>query len=296
MGFIKSSTNKKDFIIINPPYFKHIEIFIKCFHELNFGGTLICLHPATPFLSRKIVNEKPSTKTIKKIVSDWEAILTLLNGNELFDINQEAPLSLTRIKKVKNKNIKVVNNYYKKQNKTITYTNLDDIFIHGNLLVNSIKEKIDKQNTNSIEENLFRKTKKYKKYLLKVNAISTGVPKNGKPSGKFQSIISKKYENSFDELLYTEKTTENTSNEITFDSEIEALNCFDYLLTKFSRFAVSTLKLNQNLHRGELRAVPYLDFTQEWDDEKLFNYFGFTQEEIDFVNEYIQDWYEQDTK
>jgi hypothetical protein len=54
--------------------------------------------------------------------------------------------------------------------------------------------------------------------------------------------------------------------------------------------------LNQNLHRGELRAVPYLDFTQEWDDEKLFNYFGFTQEEIDFVNEYIQDWYEQDTK
>ena len=40
--------------------------------------------------------------------------------------------------------------------------------------------------------------------------------------------------------------------------------------------------------------IPYMDFSQEWTDEKLFDYFELNQEEIDFINTYIQNWYERD--
>ena len=43
-------------------------------------------------------------------------------------------------------------------------------------------------------------------------------------------------------------------------------------------------------------SVPYMDFTQKWNDEKLFKYFEFNQDEINFINDYIEDWYEQDIK
>ena len=71
---------------------------------------------------------------------------------------------------------------------------------------------------------------------------------------------------------------------------------FEYFKTKFVRFSISIYKLNQNLHRGELMAVPYMDFSKEWTDEKLFDYFELTQEERDFINTYIQNWYERDFK
>jgi len=41
-----------------------------------------------------------------------------------------------------------------------------------------------------------------------------------------------------------------------------------------------------------LDAVPYLDFSQEWTDEKLFDHFNLIQEERNFITEYIPDWYE----
>jgi 5S rRNA maturation endonuclease (ribonuclease M5) len=295
-NIIKPNKMNPDFIIINPPYKgdTHIEIFNKSFEELNDGGTLICLHPATPFINRKEVSRSPATQRINEIVSEYLSKLTLINGNDIFDIAQESPLCITKVKKEKNKNIEVINNYYTNSNDINIYESLDDVFIHGNSIVKSIKEKLENLIHISIEENLYRKTKKYKNYLLKINAISTGTPKNGKPSGKFQSIISKKYENSFEDILFTNETTKNSSNEIVFDSVLEAKNCFNYLLTKFARFAVSIYKINQNLHRGELKAVPYMDFSQEWTDEKLFDYFQLTQEERDFINTYIQNWYERD--
>ena len=35
-----------------------------------------------------------------------------------------------------------------------------------------------------------------------------------------------------------------------------------------------------------------MDFSQKWTDEKLFDEFGLTQEERNFIKEYIPNWYE----
>ena len=67
-------------------------------------------------------------------------------------------------------------------------------------------------------------------------------------------------------------------------------------MTKFSRFCLSLRKTGGDLNYIDLEMIPYMDFSQEWSDEKLFDYFELTQEERKFINTYIQNWYEQDTK
>jgi site-specific DNA-methyltransferase (adenine-specific) len=77
-----------------------------------------------------------------------------------------------------------------------------------------------------------------------------------------------------------------------FKSNKEASNFLRYLKTNFARFALSLFKNNSQLDRGELEIVPWLDFTQEWTDEKLARHFELTKEEIDFINKHIPKYYE----
>ena len=65
-------------------------------------------------------------------------------------------------------------------------------------------------------------------------------------------------------------------------------------MTKFARFCLSLRKTGRDLNSTDLIYVPYLDFSEEWTDEKLFKHFGLDSEEQEFINEYIQDWYERD--
>jgi site-specific DNA-methyltransferase (adenine-specific) len=66
-------------------------------------------------------------------------------------------------------------------------------------------------------------------------------------------------------------------------------------MTKFARFCLSLYKNSANI-LSDLKAVPYMDFSQEWTDEKLFKHFNLNKDEIKFINEYIPNWYERDFK
>ena len=306
MGFIKSSTkewlSKKDFIIINPPYNKHMEIFNTAFKELSDGGTLICIQPSTPFINRKPTSDGVHEKRMKQIVSENKTRLVLVNGNEIFeDAGFFAPLSITTVQKVKDKKIEVIYSHINPDNKEVkVYDKLDDIFIHGDDRVLGIRDNIFSKMTTSIWDNVSRKGSFDNNYV-KINTVCGNPPKSGKLNPDFFCLIYKADEYKKDKLVIPHKSLPldtGDKNYISVSTREEGNNCFDYLLTKFARFCLSLYKMNSQLSRGELLAVPYMDFTQKWDDEKLFNHFGFTQEEIDFINEYIQDWYEyeQDTK
>ena len=90
--------------------------------------------------------------------------------------------------------------------------------------------------------------------------------------------------------LFTEKVGESFLK-FYFDTEKESDNFLNYLKTNFVRFLLSIYKNNQNLHRGELEIVPWLDFTKEWTDEKLYKEFNLTKEEIDFIEKNIPKYY-----
>ena len=297
MGFINVVPNKKDFIIINPPYKGglHIQIFNKAFEELNDGGTLICLHPSTPFINRKSTKDDGKTQKIKEIVSKYKTRLTLVDGNKIFDAGFFTPLSITRVEKVLDEKIEVVYSHIDSTNKEVkVYNKLDDIFIHGNDIVLKIKDKIFSKMTTSISDKLSRKGS-FDNFYLKINTIGGHPPKTGetKVHPDFYCMIYKENENNIPDLI-TNLSINGDFNYVSFFSMEESKNCGDYLMTNFARFCVSLYKINVQFSRGELKAVPYLDFTKKWNDDLLCSEFGISDDEREYMESYIGKWYERD--
>lgn len=73
-----------------------------------------------------------------------------------------------------------------------------------------------------------------------------------------------------------------------FFTEKEALNFDKYLKTKFVRFLLRQAISSLNVTRECFRFVPNEDFTQEWTDEKLYQKYGLTVDEIDVIEHSIR--------
>ncbi|QWD38655.1 restriction endonuclease [Polynucleobacter paneuropaeus] len=74
----------------------------------------------------------------------------------------------------------------------------------------------------------------------------------------------------------------------TFDEEKIAHNMAIYLRTKFVRFLISLRKNTQHLINSRFSFVPDLDMTVQWSDKKLYARYGFSQQEIDFIEGQIK--------
>jgi site-specific DNA-methyltransferase (adenine-specific) len=73
-----------------------------------------------------------------------------------------------------------------------------------------------------------------------------------------------------------------------YNSQAEAENMANFLRTKFCRFLVSTILLTQNITKGKFIFVPNLSMKEKWDDEKLFAKYELTENEIDFISQFIR--------
>ena len=295
---------KFDNILMNPPYKGglHVDMFNKAFELLKEGGSMTCIHPSTPFINRKPTRADNKTKRIKEIVSKYKTRLTLLDGNRIFNAGFFTPLSITQVEKVLDEKIETVYSHIDSTNKEVkVYNKLDDIFIHGNDLVIGIYNKILSQMSISVESKLYRNGSIGNLYL-DINRTCGHPPKKGEiqVNPDFYCLVYKKNENNYNDLIIqtpNQKSEQNGGtgfNQISINSLKEGEYLFKYLLTKFSRFCISLYKMNIQLTSKELDILPYMDFSQEWTDEKLFDYFQLTQEEIDFIKGYIPNWYERD--
>ena len=68
-----------------------------------------------------------------------------------------------------------------------------------------------------------------------------------------------------------------------YDSEVEANNLSIYLRTKFVRFLVGLRKNTQHITRDRFEFVPKILMDKAWTDEKLYQHFNLTHEEINFI-------------
>lgn len=68
-----------------------------------------------------------------------------------------------------------------------------------------------------------------------------------------------------------------------FETEVEAKNFANYLATKFVRFLVHQRKASQDVIPERFKFVPDLDMNKAWDDQKLYERFSLTPEEIDYI-------------
>ena len=74
----------------------------------------------------------------------------------------------------------------------------------------------------------------------------------------------------------------------TFDNREQAENLISYIKTRFFRFFVLYKKNTQNAARGVYALVPIQDFNEPWTDEKLYSKYGFTDEEIEYIESMIR--------
>lgn len=73
-----------------------------------------------------------------------------------------------------------------------------------------------------------------------------------------------------------------------FADENETENVISYLRTKFLRFLVLLHKTSQSTTRLQYSFVPMQDFSKPWSDSELFQKYGLTQDEIDFIDSMVR--------
>ena len=73
-----------------------------------------------------------------------------------------------------------------------------------------------------------------------------------------------------------------------YSNEIEARNLDVYMRSKFLRFLVGLRKNTQHITKDRFSFVPLLPMTEVWTDQKLYNHFDLTSEEIAFIESMVR--------
>lgn len=73
-----------------------------------------------------------------------------------------------------------------------------------------------------------------------------------------------------------------------FDNAQLASNLAQYLRTRFLRFLVGLRKNTQHITKDRFKFAPSVDLKLHWTDEDLYNFFGFTSEEIEFIESMVR--------
>lgn len=73
-----------------------------------------------------------------------------------------------------------------------------------------------------------------------------------------------------------------------FKSELEAKNLVDYMKTLFFRFLVSQFMYSHHITKDSYQFVPIQDFNVSWNDQKLFEKYSLSEQEIAFINSMIR--------
>ena len=73
-----------------------------------------------------------------------------------------------------------------------------------------------------------------------------------------------------------------------FNTKAGAENLLGYLKTRFVRFLVSVVATTQHISKDSFVFVPVQDFSEPWDDAKLYKKYKLTREEIAFIESMIK--------
>jgi len=291
---IKMGQKKFDLCFSNPPYNKGVDLKIINAVE-PLCEEMVIVHPSTWLLSQKVY--KPFIK-FKKSISKYLKSIEFFNGNPVFNIGLFVPCVITHLNKHFKRNIKISD---KCNNQEYEVKNINDITKFGTdwkpivkPFMNQIKKYIEKNG--HVWEHNIKEINDGKFYYCQLAAIR-GTPYRG------TNIKAKYLLNDFYTLIMKDSDknegirqpklhgTGSIIPTFKFDTEQERYNFIHYLKTDFARFCLSLLKHAQTLYAGELKLIPWMNFTQKWDDEKLYKFFDVNKETIDYIENYLPDFY-----
>jgi len=276
---------KFDVVFSNPPYNGNADI--KIISEIiDISDEFVIVHPSTWILDLK--DKSKLYKDFKTKLNKNIKSLEFFNGNPVFNIGLFVPCMITHIAKSENANIDFFGDKF-------TSNSLTDVTKFGKLWVNLIHpyyEKINtyiKSNNGSVWSNrIDTKLVNSSKYYCQLAGIAGHANLTGESMLKhdFYTMVMKDSDRN-----KGIRKVESGGATLEFHTELELNNFINYLKTDFARFCLALLKNKSDLHRGELEIVPWLDFTEEWDDDKLFKKFDVSHDLQNYIREFLPDYY-----
>lgn len=73
-----------------------------------------------------------------------------------------------------------------------------------------------------------------------------------------------------------------------FDTLEEAINFSEYMALKFPRFMMKHTLSSMNISTQNFIFVPFLDYSRKWTDKDLYNRYGLTETEIEYIESLIR--------
>lgn len=287
---------KFDVVFSNPPYNGNIDI--KILNDIiDASDEFIIVHPSTWILDTK---DKAKLFSIFKTKTDTKfKSLDFFNGNFVFDIDIFTPCVITHIDKNHKGTIDV--NYFNLSyvsNSIFDVTKFSDQWLP---LVKQFKNQIS-QYISDNDGHMWERFKdnKTNNWIEQPDKVMFQLPMGR--GGTYTNITTKILRDDFYTFFskdISEITNKNCSDKVAFtggtyyyfDSIDERTNFINYLKSDFVRFCLSLSKLNKHNDRGEMELIPWLDFTEEWDDDKLFKKFDVSQDLQDYIREFLPDYY-----
>ncbi len=288
-GMKEIMANKKfDVIFSNPPY--NASIDIKILKEVTpLAKELVIVHPSTWLIDRKM--KKSLFNAYREQINGNIRSVEMFNGNTIFNIGLFVPTVITHIDNNFNGDCDV--KYFNDEYTVNTVFDITKYSSSWNTIVEPFKNSITQwiETNSSVWSNITdaKNIDDTKYYCQLANIRGTGYRgKNDSESlfmNDFYTLVQQDIEKNkgirSDTILPT----------FVFDNKDEQDNFLSYCQTNFARFCVSIFKDNANLHRGALDILPYLDFTQEWNDEKLYEFFNINKETQEYITNFLPDFH-----
>lgn len=283
---------KFDVVFSNPPYTNNIDI--KILDSLSsVSNEIIAIHPSTWLIDCKY-GTKFNVEFRKKINNNLKSI-EMFNGNPIFkgkdgkSIGLYVPTVITHINKNYDGEIEL--NYFGKH---MIVSNIFDVSKYTDKWLPLVKPFAEKMKTfeSLIDKKIEADNPPAGKLYVQMARIRGHVNLSAK-SNSIEITQDDFYTMVMQDSVKNKGIRKTDQNPPTFAfvTEKEQNNFIEYLKTDFARFCLSIYKNGVSLVGGELGLIPWLDFTEEWDDDKLFKKFNVSQELQDYIREFLPDYY-----
>ena len=281
------NVKKFDVIFSNPPYNGNLDLkILKSLFEQKVSDKIVFVHPAGYLLDKKfktkLYNELRNTNYLESVNMFW--------GNKLFDIKLFMPccISVWNTNKADD-NCSVNDNAISKSKYTCK---INDISIHPDWVNTWFKTL--KFNKNFITE--LTPHGQLSDYSVRFALIRGNAHESDGYMEDFFSLICEDADKNKCDYTFEFSAASREHGCVqahwSFNNESERENFLNYCKTKMVRFILSFVKNGPNVGRGELEIIPWLDFTQEWNDKKLCEEFGISEELWKYIDNFIPDYYD----
>jgi len=282
---------KFDNVIINPPYRNGLcnRFYESALDAASDDGKVMWVGPATWLLGNK------GRKITDKVDGHYTEITDVI-PEEYFDIRMAQVMSAVYIDKLrKEPRIRYNGKEYKECSEISTFSH-DDILVsvYGKIGCGGLADHIGAhvyrdEGTQPFSGSTVISDPDPEWWCMRIPRFRGNSNAKSRRTGEFYTIMSRNM--GFNEICMQYRDFSDKCCYTAFGTEAELRNFFDYARTDFVRICLYLRKTSLALERGVLKYIPWQDFTEHWDDKKLFDKYGITEEEIRHIYGVLPNYY-----